>query len=334
MPRTITPIKILLLALLAFLAIPGCRDSPSEDTYRIAVIPKGTTHVFWKSVHAGALTARNDLAESGVKVEIRWKGPLREDDRSEQVGVVETFIGQRVDGIILAPLDRRALVAPVQMARQAGIPTVIFDSTLDDPEIVSYVATDNFRGGQLAGHHLAKQLQEKGRIIVLRYQIGSASTEDREAGFFSALEHYPEIEILSSNQYAGATRDTAFTASQNLVNRFAGRIDGVFTPNESSTNGMLLALRDLGLAGKVPFVGFDGGEQNLSALASGDIEALVVQDPFSMGYQSVQTLVAHLRGESVPEVIDTGVIVITRKDLDDPEIQRRLNPPLEITESR
>jgi ribose transport system substrate-binding protein len=319
------------MAMCALLA--GCSRSDEAPAYRIAVVPKGTSHMFWKSVHAGALTARNDLAREGIAVDIRWKGPIREDDRSQQVGVVETFIGQGVDGIILAPLDRKALLAPIAMARQAGIPAVIFDSALDDAEVVSFVATDNFRGGELAGHHLAEQLGGSGRVIVLRYQVGSASTEDREAGCLAALAQYPEIEVISSNQYAGATRDSAFTAAQNLVSRRSGQFDGVFASNESATNGMLLALRELGLAGSVAFVGFDGGQQNLAALESGDIDALVIQDPFRMGYDSVTTLVAHLRGETVPEVIDTGVTVVTADQLGDPEIQRLLLPPLDVIEA-
>jgi len=324
-------LSVLPLAGFVFLGLAGCgeRSSDAADQLRIAVIPKGTTHVFWKSVHAGALAAARDWSDRGVATEVIWKGPMREDDRALQVSVVETFIGQHVDGIVLAPLDSKALVAPVQVAREAGIPTVIIDSALDDQSIVSFAATDNFRGGEIAGHHLADKLGGKGRVVLLRYQVGSASTEAREAGFLKALESYPEIEIVSSNQYGGATRDTAFTASQNLLNRFAGRIDGVFACNESTTNGMLLALREFGLAGKVVLVGFDGGEQNVAALEAGDIEALVLQDPFGMGYAGVDAMVRHLRGEAVDARIDTGVKRVTRADLADPAVQALLNPPLD-----
>ncbi len=324
----LAPLVLSFLGLLALLA-GGCTRAGEGKELTVAVIPKGTTHVFWKSVHAGALAAQADLAAEGIPVRVIWKGPLREDDRAQQIGVVETFIGQRVDGIVLAPLDRVALVAPVQQARRAGIPTVIFDSALDDPEVVSFVATDNFRGGELAGHHLAELLGGRGRVALLRYQVGSASTEEREAGFLAAMAQYPGITVVSSNQYAGPTRDSAFTAAQNLLNRLGRELDGVFAPNESATNGMLLALRDLGLAGTVRCVGFDGGEQNVAALEQGDIAALVLQDPFRMGYESVKTLVAWLQGASVPEVIDTGVTIVTRDQLRDPAVQRLLQPPLD-----
>ncbi|MGC9450798.1 MAG: substrate-binding domain-containing protein [Oceanipulchritudo sp.] len=322
---------ILLLPLI-FLWFAGCGGGDGVTPMRIAVIPKGTTHSFWKAVHAGAVAARDELREEGIFVEVLWKGPMREDDRSQQVGVVETFISQGVDGIILAPLDRKALVAPVRMARQAGIPVLVFDSALDDPEIVSFVATNNLRGGELAGDHLARKMDGKGKVLVLRYQVGSASTEDREAGFLAALEAYPGIEVLSSNQYAGATRDTAFTASQNLLNRFSGQFDAVFASNESATNGMLLAMKDLGLAGKSLFVGFDGGEQNLAALEKGEIDALVIQDPFRMGHDSVMTMVDWLRGRSVPEYVDTGVTVVTRENLSQPEVRKLLHPPLDLVD--
>lgn len=237
----------------ALLVLAGCGGG-GDESLRVAVVPKGTTHVFWKSIHAGALAARNELQEQGQPVEIYWKGPIREDDRSAQVTVVETFIGRGVHGLVLAPLDRKALVAPVELAVRSGIPTVVIDSALDSGETVSFVATDNFRGGELAGGQLADELGGAGKVLMLRYQVGSASTEDREAGFLSALQAYPEIEVVSMNQYAGATRDTAYTAAQNLLNRFSGRIDGVFASNESATNGLLLALREAGMAGKVAFV--------------------------------------------------------------------------------
>jgi ABC-type sugar transport system substrate-binding protein len=134
-------------------------DGQQADVkYRIAVIPKGTTHEFWKSVHAGAAQA----AEEAGNVEIFWKGPLHENDADGQINVVQEFITKRVDGLVLAPLDSQALIAPVNDAKQQGIPTVIFDSGLaDESIIVSYVATDNYRGGALAAHRLAEVLGEK-----------------------------------------------------------------------------------------------------------------------------------------------------------------------------
>src|SRR6476469_7647721 len=145
----------------------------AAKSYTVAVSPKGTTHEFWKSINAGAFKARDELAAKGVKVDVIWKGPLREDDRDQQIQVVENFTTRRVSGIVLAPLDSQAMVIPVRNAVQSGIPVVIMDSDLKSDQYVSFVATDNFKGGQLAGEHLATLLNGKGNVILLRYAVGS-----------------------------------------------------------------------------------------------------------------------------------------------------------------
>jgi len=300
------------------------------DIYRIAVIPKGTTHVFWKSIHAGAIKAQNEFISSGVQVEVIWKGPLKEDDRSAQINVVENFIGQKVDGIVLAPLDSKALVAPVIKAERAGIPTVIFDSGLEYDGIVSFAATDNYRGGVMAGEYLVKLLGGRGKVIMLRYMVGSASSTEREKGFLDVIAQFPEIKILSEDKYSGATRDTAYSASQNILNRYGDELDGIFMPNESSTNGMLLALRSIGRAdGDVKFVGFDGGDQNVQGVISGDLQGIIIQDPFKMGYSAVSLMVQHLAGKSVEKRVDTGATLVTPYNLKNENIQKLLFPPLE-----
>ncbi|MBC7369112.1 MAG: substrate-binding domain-containing protein [Undibacterium sp.] len=316
-----------LLACLAFLA--SAVIASAADTYQIAVIPKGTTHEFWKSIHAGAEKAKVELAAQGIAVNIIWKGPLKEDDREQQVQVVENFIGRRVDGIVLAPLDYRALVAPVETAARGKIPVVIIGSGLATKAVASFVSTDNREGGRIAGRNLGRLLGGKGNVIMLRLQVGSASTEEREAGFLEIMQKdFPAIRLLSTDQHAGATRDTAKRAAENLLSRFGREVTGVFGCNESSTAGLLLALRDAGLAGKVKFVGFDSGEMLNAGLKSGDIDGLVVQNPLNMGYLGVKTVVAVLRGEKVPAQIDTGVGFVTRENFNDPAMADIVNPPL------
>ena len=209
----------------------------------VMMIPKGTTHEHWQAVHAGADKAAADLGN----VEIVWQGAQKEDDRTAQIALVQSAIAARVDGIILAPLDSKALVAPVEEAVDAGIPVVIFDSALESTKPISYVATDNKHGGKLAAERLAERLKGKGKIIMMRYALGSASTEEREAGFMETIKTFPSITILSDDQYAGATSDSAQRTAQSLVTRYRGQVDGVFCPNESSTSGMLRALEDAGL---------------------------------------------------------------------------------------
>jgi ribose transport system substrate-binding protein len=315
-------------ALVGFLSACG-GATPARTSYQIAVIPKGTTHEFWRTIHAGAVRAERELRGQGVDLRIIWKGPLREDDREQQIQVVEGFLSQGASGIVLAPLDARALVRPVDEATAAGIPVVIFDSGLESKSMVSYVATDNLKGGRLAGEHMGRILGGKGRVLMLRYQEGSASTEARERGFVEALkEKFPGVELISSDQHAGPTRDTAKRAAENLLNRFP-QLDGVFCVNESSAAGMLLALQDLGRAGKVKFLGFDAHQAFLDAMKRGEMDGFVLQNPFEMGYLAVKTMAQHLRGEKVAPVIDTGVHVVTPENMDTPEMQKLLKPPVE-----
>jgi ribose transport system substrate-binding protein len=325
--------KILLLLLLLSLGIivPSCKkaEAPTRK-FTIAVIPKGTTHEFWKSIHAGSNKAVSDLAAQGTDIEVIWKGPLREDDREQQIQVVEGFAAQGVSGIVLAPLDDRALVRPVADAQRAGVPTVIIDSGLESEEIVSFVATDNRKGGSLAADRMGQLLNGKGKVLVLRYAEGSASTTEREEGFISELKQkFPGIELVSTDQYAGATRETAKRASENLLNRFGDEVQGIFTPNESSTAGMLLALEDIDKAGKISFVGFDVSQKFIDALNAGELHGIVVQNPFNMGYLGVRAMVDSLQGKPVEKKIDTGVMLVTKENMQSPEVQTLLHPPLD-----
>jgi len=315
---------------LALMTFVGCGKKSDSKTYVVAVIPKGTTHEFWKSIHAGAVKAQQELAAKGVSVEVIWKGPLREDDRDQQIQVVENFTSRKVSGIVLAPLDSQALVNPVTSAVQAGIPVVVMDSGLKSDKQISFVATDNFKGGQLAGEHMAKLLGGKGNVILLRYAVGSASTEEREKGFLEALGKFPEIKLISADQFAGPTRETSYQASQNLLNRFGNEVNGIFCVNENSTIGMTKALRDIGKAGgRVKMIGFDSGSQSVLDLKNGDVQALTVQNPLLMGYLSVIAMVKHLQGEKVEGRIDTGVVLVTPENMEQPEIKDLLQPPLE-----
>jgi ribose transport system substrate-binding protein len=326
---------IVIVALAVIFATAGCKQKETEesvDTYRIAVIPKGTTHIFWKSIHAGAIKAQQELKAADVNVEIIWKGPLKEDDRESQIQVVENFVTQGVTGIVLAPLDDAALRMPVKEAVNSGIPVVIIDSGLKSDDYVSFVATDNYKGGRKGGERLAETLGGKGKVIMLRYQEGSASTMNREQGFLDVLkEKYPDIEVVSANQYGGATTESAYKASENLLAPLRTAdgglsIDGIFCPNESTAFAMLRALEDSDLAGKVKYVGFDSSERLVQGLRNGEIQGLVLQDPINMGYLGVKTLVAHLQGQKVEKRIDTGSAVATPENMDDPKMKNLLEP--------
>ncbi|HEX7452511.1 MAG TPA: substrate-binding domain-containing protein [Polyangiaceae bacterium] len=305
------------------------RDTRSGDkpaAIRIAVIPKGTTHEFWKAVHAGAVKASRE-----VKVDIVWKGPLKEDDLKSQVDLVQSFTAQGVSGIVLAPLNDTALAAPVKAAGDAQIPVVIFDSDLKDKSYVSFVATDNHAAGALAGERMGKLLGGKGNVLVLRYLEGSASTTNREEGFLEGIAKFPGIKVVSDNRYGGATTESAHAASENLLlakNAAKGTINGIFTPNESTTFGMLLALQKADLAGKVRFIGFDSSEKLVTGVRAGQIDALVLQDPLKMGYLAVKAIAAHLQKQPVEARIDTGATLVDKDNLQTPAIAELVKPNL------
>ena len=312
------------------IALCGCggsggrdADERTEKKYTIAVIPKGTLGPFWKSVHAGAVKAAREL-----DVEITWKGPIKEDDREEQVQIMENFIAAKVDAIVLAPLDDRALVLPVREAKDRGIPTIVIDSGLDGEFHESYISTDNYKGGVLAAERIGELTGGKGKVIVLRYLEGSASTSRREAGFLNTIvEKYPDIEILSDNQYSGATTDSAVRAAENLLNRF-GDVDAFFGPNDTSAFGILRAVQGAGRDGDIFIVGFDTLDKLLEAMSGGTVHGLAVQNPFMMGYLGVRTACDFLQGRPVEKRIDTGVIMATGQNMNDPDVRQLLYPDL------
>lgn len=310
-------------------ATGGTTPPAGGKTLQIAVIPKGTSHEYWKSIHAGAMKAQQELTAKGTPVNIIWKGPEKEDDRNGQISIVENFITQKVSGMVLAPLDKDALKGAVGDSAGHKIPVVIIDSAVNGSDFTSFCATDNEKGGELGGDRLAKLLGGKGRVLLLPYAQGSASTEAREAGFMAAMKRNPGITVLSSNQYGGPTTEYAQQISQTLLIRYGSQVDGVFASNETNTRGMRNALRDKGLLGKVKFVGFDASPDLVDTLKAGQMQGLVVQNPFKMGELGVTTLVDAIQGKTVPKTVDTGVALVTPETVADPKLQEYLNPPID-----
>lgn len=320
------------LGLLA-IALAGCGGDKvaggggEAKKFTIAVVPKGTMHEFWKSVRAGAVAAGKELG-----ADIIWKGPLMENDLDDQIKVVENFTSQKVSGIVLAPLDSKGMRVPVKNAQEGGVPVLIIDSALDEVETTSFVATDNYAGGKKAGEEMLKLMPTK--VIVMRYIEGSASTMEREKGFLDAVKASSKVTILSEDQRGGATTDTAQKVGESLIQRFRNpdgtpQFDAVYCPNESTTAGMLRALQDAGLAGKVKFIGFDASEKLIQGLKDGQINGLIVQNPFNMGYLGVKNMVAHLKGETVEKRIDTGATFVTKANMTQPDIAKLIAPPSE-----
>ena len=319
------------ICVLALSLAVGCGGGGSGNSamgtkkYRIAVIPKGTSHEFWKSVHAGAEMAAKELGN----VEVLWKGPLQENDREGQISVVQDFITKQVDGICLAPLDSQALVDYVIEAGEANISVVIFDSGLDGDEknYVTYVATDNYNGGALAARRLAEVLDKKGDVILLRYNPGSQSTEQREQGFLDTIaKEFPEVNVLSSDEYAGTTPESSLDKATQVLEKYRDQVDGIFAICEPNATGVLGALEDLELAGKVKFVAFDPNQPLIAGLSSGTVDGIVLQDPVKMGYEAVMAMVRDFEGKEVDKRINTGEYVATPENMSEPKMDKLLKP--------
>jgi ribose transport system substrate-binding protein len=315
------PVSVLCVAVL--LSAAGCnRDPAVAGRPVIAVVPKGTQHEFWKSVHAGAAAA---AAAAGV--EIQWNGPQLEGDRASQIQLLQNFISKRVQGIVLAPVDQVAIATVVAEAKAAGVPTVVIDSALDGDAHVAYVATDNKEGGGVAAARLGELLAGKGKVVMLRFQQGSASTMAREAGFLEVLAaKFPGVQVISDEQYAGDL-DKARAAADSLLVAHPD-VDGVFCPNESTTHGFLLALQSCGKAGKVRFVGFDASPPLVDGLERGQIHGLVLQDPVAIGRRGVETMVAHLRGQHYERVQTTPLLLATPENRTRPDVAALLHPAI------
>jgi ribose transport system substrate-binding protein len=304
---------------LCFLFI-ACKKTDQNERISVAVIPKGATHIYWKSVEYGARKAAAEL-----DIDLTFVAPQREDDRSQQIDLVSNQALQS-DAIVLAPLDAIALRDAAKSVADSGKPVVIIDSSLADSAsfITSYVATDNREGGRIAARKVAELLGGNGKVAVLRYMQGSASTEQREEGFLEEIAKSEGIEVVSAEQFSGATASQAQDVATNLLTRLASgdalSVGAIFCSNQTNTYGMLQALRGKNLGGKVRFVGFDCDATFIDALKKGEMDGTILQDPVNMGYLGVKTAVAKLRGEAFEPVIDTGATLLTAENMDEPRL--------------
>jgi ribose transport system substrate-binding protein len=305
--------------LAALAALAGCHREPSLPV--VGVAPKGANHIFWQTVRAGAIKAGREFGFA-----IEWNAPATEVDASRQIEIVESMVGRRLAGIALAPVDRKALVAVVERAARAGIPVAIFDSGIATDRHIAYVATNNLEAGRMAARRLGEIVGGKGKVGVVGFLPGSASTMEREDGFTSEIRRrYPAIDIVAV-QFGMADRARAMAVTENILTAHPD-LAGLFADNESSSAGAVQALKSR-QARSVKLVAFDASEQLLEDLRAGWIDSLIVQDPFRMGYESVRAIGMHLRGQKPARATDTGARLLRAADLALPEIQALLFPDL------
>jgi ribose transport system substrate-binding protein len=318
--------KIAIYLLVISLFIISVQSSVlSQEKLKIAVIPKSNTAMFWKSVHTGARLGA--IAMGGV--DVQWRAPALENDIAQQITIVEGCISERVSGIVIAPLDNEALVAPILKAAKNKIPVLIFDSALKGKagkDFISFVGIDNKKAGELAGEELANMMKRRGKVVMLRYAVSKSNLSNREDGFLEAISKYEGISIIEKKRFVSGTIDEAMNECLKMEEKLR-EADGIFCSYEQSTMGMLQALRKLNLAGKVKFMGFDTPAPAVEALKKGEISGLVAQDPPQIGFHSVKAMVDYLRGKKISTTIDVPVQIITRDNINKPETQKLLALP-------
>lgn len=305
------------LCLAATIALTSCSGDDDDKTV-IAVIPKCTSGDFWVTVERGA----RDAAKK-YDVVMKWQGTLAETEKTEQIRIFESMVNLDVDGIAVAPLDKIMMERPVADAVDRDIPVVIFDSAVRGDKHSSFVATNNTAGGEMAGKKMIDLLGEgKGNVLVLRFIQGTGSTEARVAGFIKTVEA-AGIKVPESPYPDGSSPTDCQRTAEAVLNKYVkdGKLalDGIFACNLFSAVGMLTALdglRDRGVKlDHVPFVGFDWDMNLIAALKDGRVDALIVQDPYRMGYLAVENLVKILRKEKVDKFVDTGAQLVTKESL-------------------
>jgi ribose transport system substrate-binding protein len=311
------------LGITLLLVLPVAASCRRKDRPVIAVVPKSQALIFWQTVHAGAVAAGRDYG-----VEIRWNGPASEIDFTRQMNIVEDFVNQRVNGIVLAPTHGDSLVPIVERAAQENIPVTIFDSGINTDKYLSYVSTDNYKGGALAAERMGAILPAGGEIAMIGTIPGSVSTAERENGFRETVaRRFPGLKIVAF-QYGMADRAKSLAVAEDILTAHPDLV-GVFCSNESGTVGAVQGAKSKGVIGKIKIVGFDTSAPLIEDLRAGNIDSLVLQNPFRMGYLGVQTIIDRLHGKIPPKRIDTGATVVTAANINEPAIQELVNPPID-----
>ena len=300
---------------LAFLAACG-----RSNKQVIGVIPKATSHMFFVSVHAGVDQAARDL-----KVDVLWNGPQNETDFARQIEIVDSMIAQQVSAIAISATDERALVAPLERAIKAGIPVAIFDSGVNIDDYVSFVATGNFEAGCTAARTLAGFLEGTQEVAMVMQKPGGTSTVLREQGFEQTIgKEFSRLTIVA-RQYCMADAARSRAVAEDILAAHP-KLGGIFASSEAASLGSIQALRGRGLAGKIKLITFDFSKTHVEALRDGTVSAMMVQDPFRLGYEAVRALYQKLNGQTPAKRQDLPVKVVLKADLSKPEIRALVEP--------
>jgi ribose transport system substrate-binding protein len=311
---------VIALALLTLLGLPltGCNRTPPESASggrpRVALVMKTLNSPFFLDMKAGAVAAAKELG-----VDLVVQAPERELDVEKQMQIVENLIQTRISALCLTPSGSKELVPVIGKANKANIPVIVVDSRLDEATVkadgaryVSFIGSDNYEGGKIAGRHVLSLFPGGAKVVLLEGIPGHETQDNRMRGFRDAVAGAAQIQIVAS-QTANAERDQGFNVMQNLLQAHR-QIDAVFAGNDLMALGALEAASAAGRSGGIKFLGFDAIDEARKEIAAGRMEGSIAQNPAAMGRQAVATAVKVLQGESVPDYLPVAIELITRQN--------------------
>lgn len=293
-----------------------------DGTIRLAVVPKAIGFSFWEQVRLGAKCA----ASKHRNINFYWNGVTSESDVSGQQSLLQNLLAQGVDGLVYAATDAKALANVTKTALAQNTTVANIDSgTKPQPPQVPVFATNNVAAAERGTDFLARKLGGRGEVALIEFQPGTSTNETRVEGFKRGLAKHPGLELVAQ-QSSDSSYNRALQVTQDILTANPG-LDAIYAANEPSVLGAAEAVRQAGKAGKIKIVGWDTSEGQIEALRDGVITGLIGQNPFKMGFASTNATINEIRGDPAGfRDTDTGSMLINRRNLDTPEVQRLLNP--------
>lgn len=294
-------------------------DMGSKREIEIAVVLKMSYGYHWGSVKLGA-----DAAAREFNVNIQYYAPDNEDDYCEQIKLVNEALKRNIDALILAASDYNALTATVEGAYSLGIPVIIIDSEVNTDKVHSFIAADNLEDGKKAGNMLLDIVGENADIAIMNFVKGTKNAEQREEGLMSVISKYPGIKV-KAKEYCLSSTTRAYELTKKII-RENENINAIVALNSISCEGVARAVEEAGLSGKVKIIAFDSSIQGINYLENGTIQAMIIQNPFSMGYLSVKYAYDAIEGKRIPKHVTIDSKVVDKQNMYLPENQKLLFP--------
>ncbi|MTI59050.1 MAG: substrate-binding domain-containing protein [Firmicutes bacterium] len=301
--------KLIVFFVLMVLFVVSSITMAADEIY-IPVVSKGFQHQFWQAVKAGAEQAAEDYG-----VRITYEGPATEKEVAKQIDMLQTALDKDPYALVFAALDSKAAIPLLEQADAAGIPIIAFDSGVDSDIPLTTAATDNYAAAAKAADRMAELIGYEGKVALIVHDQTSHTGVQRRDGFIDCIEEkYPEIEIVDV-QYGDGDHLKSTDLAKAIMQAHPD-LDGFFGANEGSAVGVINAATELNKAGDLVIIGFDSGNLQLNAIRSGLMTGAVTQNPVGIGYRAVEAAVKAIRGEELPEIIDTGFYWYDKNSID------------------